>query len=162
MHVRGKPQRIMRSLLGHIAAQGVERYKKGPHTEDLRDYILDETAPLMDYVDIYYWVYPYQIQVLVRDAVMRDLTIEDTAYIWLLKFFPIAFLVVWDKPVGYDYDFPNLADYKGLAIDDEAEIPILLNKVPHERWPEAPDDRRFILYGEGAMGVQEKNKKLRP
>jgi len=109
----------------------------------------------MDYIDIFYWIYPYKIQVLARDAAMRDLRAKDTAYIWLLKFFPIAFLVVWDSPEGYQYDYPNLSDFRGLGIDDEAEIPIRLDKIPHERWPEAPDDKRFIMYGEAAMGVVE-------
>lgn len=36
--IKTKPQRVMRSLLGHLSAQGVNRYKKGPLTEPIRDY----------------------------------------------------------------------------------------------------------------------------
>lgn len=42
MHVRAKPHKIARSLIGHLCALGVDRYQKGPKTEDLREYLLDE------------------------------------------------------------------------------------------------------------------------
>jgi hypothetical protein len=158
-YVRGKPQKIARSLLGHMSAQGVDRYLKGPHTEDIRDYFLDMAKPLPSYLDIYYWVYPYQTQVLVRDVVLKDLRLEDNAYIWIMKFFPLAFLIVWDKPKGYDYNhFPNLAKWAGLAIDDEVDMPVQLSRIPHERWPEAPEQHTFLMYGEGAMGAVVKGR----
>jgi hypothetical protein len=48
LKVRARPQAIMRAVIGHIAAQGVDRYKKGPHAEAVRDYILDSSLPLPD------------------------------------------------------------------------------------------------------------------
>lgn len=97
---------------------------------------------------------------LVRDAALRDLRAKDTALIWLMKFFPIAFLVVWDKPEGYEYrQLPNLASWSSLKSDEEAELPIYLRIVPHERWPEAPENHSFLLYGDTAMGVHEKRKR---
>jgi len=48
-----KPQRIMRSLLGHISAQGVGRYRKGAITEPLKNYILDLAVPLPNEIRIY-------------------------------------------------------------------------------------------------------------
>lgn len=160
MYVRGRPQKIARSLIGHLCALGVDRYRKGPHTEDIRDYFLEPAKPLPNYLDIYYWIYPYNTQVLVRDAGLRDLRAQDPAAIWLMKFFPIAFLIVWDKPKGYDYtQFQNLAAWEHLDIDDEVEMPIHLNVVPHQRWPEAPEEHSFLLYGDAAMGVLEKPKR---
>jgi hypothetical protein len=158
-YVKGKPQKIARSLLGHLCAQGVDRYLKGPHTEDLRDYFLDSAKPLPSYLDVYYWVYPYRTQLLVRDAVLKDLHHQDPAYIWIMKFFPLAFLVVWDNPKGYVYQqFPNLGKWRQLGIDDEVDLPVQLSVVPHERWPEAPTDHTFVMYGEGAMGAFPKGK----
>lgn len=48
-----KPLRIMRSLLGHISAQGVGRYRKGAITEPLKNYILDLAVPLPNEIRIY-------------------------------------------------------------------------------------------------------------
>jgi hypothetical protein len=158
-YVKGKPQKIARSLLGHLSAQGVDRYLKGPHTEDLRDYFLDPSKHLPNYLNIYYWVYPYRTQVLVRDAVLKNLHHKEQAYIWLMKFFPLAFLVVWDNPKGYDYnEFPNLAKWSAAGIDDVVDLPVQLSVMPHERWPEAPENHTFLVYGEGAMGAFPRGK----
>lgn len=160
MRIRGKPQKIARSLIGHLCAMGVDRYQKGPHTEDIRDFFLDPAKPLPDYLDIYYWLYPYNTQVLIRDAGLRNLNVEDHAVIWLMKFFPLAFLVVWDKPKGYEYtQFPNFANWRNSNIEDEVEMPIGLNVIPHQRWPEAPEQNSFLLYGDAALGVIEKPKR---
>lgn len=160
IHVTAKPQKVVRSLIGHIMAQRLDGYLKGPHTEDLKDWFYDEQRSMPDYMKIYYWVYPYKIQVLARDSVMRDLRTDDTAYFWLMKFFPIAFWVVWDSPNGYDYPHLNsFENYRNFGPDVEAEIPVSLVSVPHERWPEAPENHRFCAFGEGAIGVIEKKPK---
>lgn len=70
MTVTEKPQRIMRSLIGHFLAQGVDGYDKGKHTEEFREYILNESINLPSFLKIYYWVYPFNKQLLVRDWVM--------------------------------------------------------------------------------------------
>lgn len=160
MNVQAKPQKVIRSLIGHLMAQRIDGFKKGPHTEDLRDWFLDESRPVPDYMKVHYWVYPYKAQILARDAVMRIIASPDTAYFWLMKFFPIAFLVIWDAPSGYN--FPNLRDFdsfRNIQPDDEVDIPIDLTDLPHERWPEAPEDNRICAFGSGAIGVTEKKPK---
>lgn len=162
LYVIGRPQKIVRSLVGHLMAQRVDGYRKGPHTEDLKDWFCDESRPMPGYMRVYYWVYPYKLQVLSRDSVMRNLRANDAAYFWLMKFFPIAFWVIWDSPEGYEYPrLRSFDDYRFLGPDEEVEIPVLLNEMPHERWPEAPDDERFCAFGEGAIGVIEKKPRAR-
>lgn len=160
MYIKAKPQKIARSLFGHLSAIGVERYLKGPHTEDMKGWFQDESRNMPDYINIHYWVFPYKTQVPVRDAALRNLQVNDVALIWLMKFFPISFLMIWNNPEGYDYpQFPNFSAYRTLGADEETDMPINLNVVPHERWPEAPEDHSFLVYGEGAMGVTEKPKR---
>lgn len=142
MFVRGKPQKIMRAVLGHLCAQGVDRYLKGPDTEPLRDYFLDDSLPLPDWINVYYWAYPYQGQVLVRDCAYLDLVIEKPVLIWFMKFFPIAFLVTWSEPEEYIFDVPNLGNWRANAIDDEVELPVPLDKTVHQYWPEAHRNAR--------------------
>ncbi len=96
---------------------------------------------MTDYTRVYYWIYPDKLQVLARDSIMRHLSANDAAYFWLMKFFPMAFWVIWDSPKGYVYpQLRSFDDYRFLDPDEEVEIPVLLNEMPHERWPEAPDD----------------------
>jgi hypothetical protein len=54
-----KPALVLRSVLGHLAARGLNNYRKGPLTEPLRDYFLDTELPLPSGLRIYYWLYPY-------------------------------------------------------------------------------------------------------
>ncbi len=155
-------KKIARALFGHLSAIGISRYKKGPHTEELKEWFFDESIHLPECINIHYWIYPYKTQGLIRDAALRNLQAKDPAVICLMKFFPIAFLMIWNNPTGYDYpQFPNFSWWRTLEPDDEVDMPINLDQVPHERWPEYPENHSFLLYGEGAMGVKEKPKKKR-
>lgn len=153
--VEGKPQRIIRSVLGHIAAQGLDRFDMGAIAKPMRNYFLNPGAKLPSSVSVYYWVYPFQKQVLIRDCALTDLTIKnhEPVSLWLMKFYPLAFMVTWDKPTNYAVDAPNLGDYRSLGIDDVVQIPIPLRPVKHEFWPEAPTTHSFLLYGDGAIGA---------
>ncbi|MCR4345817.1 MAG: hypothetical protein NUV55_01230 [Sulfuricaulis sp.] len=151
MNVKAKPQKIMRSVLGHISAQGVDRYKKGPNTEPLRDYILDPSAPLPAAINIYYWIYPFQRQVLVRDCALSDLKVGQPVVIWLMKFFPVTFMVTWNEPAGYAFRVPILSTHRTLGINGEVELPIPLRPIVHEFWPQAPTQYSFLLYGQEAI-----------
>lgn len=149
--VKGHPQRIMRAILGHISAQGVDRYLKGPETEEIRDYFLDETLPLPDSLNIYYWAFPFNRQVLVRDCAYLDLNVGKPVVIWLMKFFPIAFMVTWKEPAGYNFQMPNLAVWGREPIDHEVELPLPLNGIVEPYWPEAPTESSIVTYGQEAV-----------
>ena len=82
------PAAVTRSVLGHIAAQGINRYKKGPLTEAFRDYILDPTLPLPHSLRLYFWLYPHRPQVLIRDAAFTEIGRRAHFCFWLMKFFP--------------------------------------------------------------------------
>lgn len=109
--LRAEPQKIMRSLLGHISAQGVGRYKKGPLTEGIRDYFLDETKSLPNGLKIYFWPYPYNRHVMARDCGYLDTRVRAPVAIWFLKFFPAAFLVTFDEPAVYSFPFVCLSSW---------------------------------------------------
>ena len=66
-NIRAQPHKIMRAVLGHLSAVGTDRYRKGPHTEAVRDYLLNEQLALPTALKIYYWIYPNKEQVLIRD-----------------------------------------------------------------------------------------------
>lgn len=152
--VRGKPQAIMRSLLGHISAQGVDRYKKGPLTEAIRDFFLDTTRPLPASLRIFYWAYPYRPHVMARDAAYLDIPSGKTFAIWMLKFLPIAFLVAWDETIGLDYPIHSFEPWRDCAFDLEVDLPVNLRSIPPEYWPEAPSGHSVLAYGKEAMFVK--------
>lgn len=146
-----KPQRIMRSLLGHLAAQGVDRYKKGDITEPLRDYILNGEYPLPEAIRIYCWPFPYSKHVMARDCGLSDLRIGKPFTCWFLKFFPVGFLATFSQPVEYTLPGVELSRWRSIGIDDEVHVSFPLRSIPAQYWPEAPTNTSMVMYGKEAI-----------
>ena len=128
--VVGQPQAIMRSLIGHLSAQGVDRYRKGPQTDGLRDYILDSSLPLPTPLRVFYWAYPHRSHVIVRDAVYIDLGVGQPFAIWFQKFFPVAFMVTWDGPETLPFPVQGLQPWRAVSYAEQAELPISPASAP--------------------------------
>ena len=144
--VRVFPQKLLRSVLGHLCAVGVDRYEKGSITEPLRDYLLDYTQSLPSRLGVYFWPYPNGEQVIARDLAYTDLQQDAVFGIWLLKFQPVAFMVTWDEPDSHRFPVNSLTPWGDCPYDYEANIPVNL-EVPHSHWPEAPTRSTFITGG---------------
>jgi hypothetical protein len=152
--IPAQPQAILRSLLGHMAAQGVDRYEKGAITETLRDYFLDTALPLPEGIRVFYWAYPHRSHVMVRDAAYLELGHGKPFALWFLKFFPIAFLVAWDEPGRLPFPVQQLHHWGELPYEAEVELPVSLRPLPPELWPEAPTETSVIVYGQEALNVR--------
>jgi hypothetical protein len=150
----GQPQAILRSLLGHLTAQGVDRYLKGPGTEVLRDYMLDTSLPLPGFLRVFYWAYPHQSHIMVRDAACVDIRQGKPFVMWFLKFFPIAFMVTWDGPPTMPFPVNSFEEWRAVPFDSQVDLPFRLRPLPPEHWPEAPTDDTIISYGREAINVR--------
>lgn len=157
-----KPQAVMRSILGHLMAQGINRYAKGPLTEPLRDYMLNQTASLPAPIRFYYWFYPYREQVLVRDAGRLEIAIKTSLVFWLMKFFPLAFFITFNEPNDRVYVLANLDEYGNEPFECVREIVLPIFPLVHAKWPEAPNDGSLILYGEQALSGMPRARIVRP
>jgi hypothetical protein len=149
MTIPAMPGRIVRAVWGHLAAVGVDRYPKGPDTEALRDFFFDESLSIPDGINVYYWVYPYRRQVLIRDAGITDMRGPSHATYWLMKFYPLAF-AVWRSEGSYGLNFRDLAALSptpGAVVDVRVE----LTRLPPELWLEAPTDTQAIMYGRDSI-----------
>jgi len=152
--VRAKPQSILRSLVGHMSAQGVDRYEKGNLTEALRDYFLDPTLPLPNGLNAFYWAYPHRSHIMFRDAAYLDIRVGNPFAFWMLKFFPIAFMITWDKPTPLDHHISTFESWRNIPFDAAVDIPITLRPIPPVHWPETPTDYTMILYGQEAVYIK--------
>lgn len=141
----------MRAIFGHLAAQGVERYLKGPETEYLRDAFLDPGISLPENIRFYYWPFPHHGCVIFRDAAYLDMPTGNVAVIWLMKFFPISFMVAWEKTDAPMFRLPCLSNLRAENADQEIEIPLRFTEIPHRYWPEAPSETSVVTYGQEAM-----------
>lgn len=141
----------MRAVLGHLSAQGVDRYKKGPDTETIRDYLLDQRSVLPEALNIYYWVYPSQSVILVRDAAYLDLRNSKPFVAWFIKCFPLAFLVAWDAAPQFSFPVHELGPWRDVSFEYETELPVRLRPLPPDNWPENPSDSHVIVNGREAV-----------
>lgn len=152
--IKTKPQLLARSVFGHIAAQGVDRYQKGPRTEEWARFFQDETLPMPEGMHLYYWIYPYRRQVLMRDAVIGQLGLPGAALMWMMKFYPLAFLI-WQSNTGLALKHRDLSVYRSAKPDDEIDVMLDLRPVPHELLLEAPRTDQLIMYGQEAVIAED-------
>lgn len=151
-----KPQNVMRSVLGHLCAQGVDRYLKGKATERLAWYLTERTTTLPTSIEVYWWVYPFRHQVVARDMAYLDVPSGHVMSTWMMKFFPLAFLVVFERPRQFQFPLNELSAFRDCDSDEDAEIVIDCRSVMHQHWPEAPTDNAAIMYGPEASFARER------
>lgn len=148
------PGLVARSVLGHLFAVGLERTERTPLLRAAADFILDENLPLPDGIDVHYWVYPYRRQVALRDASMlTDFFKSPPIVFWCLKFFPLGFMVTWANEHPRRLALASLRDYMLNGGVHHSDIPLYLDRVPHQLWPEVPSNEGALLYGDAAVGT---------
>jgi hypothetical protein len=148
INVETKPQKLIRAILGHLVAAKSE-LDDVVFDQQVRDFIFDETASLPEEINVFYWIYPYPIQVVIRDIALNSKRGDFSNFMFchLLKYFPVAYLVSTAK----EYErLASLTRHRASKLADVVELPIELRNAPNQDWPEAPD-RGSILLGGQAM-----------
>lgn len=158
-----RPQRLMKSVVGHSMAMSNNGYVDSPRYKLLTQYVLDEDSVLPDHVNIYYWLYPYPSQTLIKGFGVVDFKTHSKIIGHLIKFFPIAFLVTYGQYEGKPLGICDLEPYRMATIHEEVDVPILLYPLQDERWPESPRDHTAVLLNEqnSILGRPKPNKKAR-
>lgn len=145
-----KPQRLIRSVVGHILAGKLPIAGNppisAPFPDALRNYFLDQTSNIPDKVEVYYWLYLSNKQIVINSLAIRSATGEGfISGSCLLKFFPLAFWVVWDKPTLFPISFAKIPKDKVKGLNDTCEIIIDLRNIPSLDYPEVPGEGRYII-----------------
>lgn len=153
MYVPSKVNRLVRSVVGHLLAHGVGEHRAGTMMDELTNYFLDESAAFPAGLKLYYWIYPYNDQVLVKGAGLSLHYWNAFAVFSLLKFYPLSFFFVLDEPPEWCIPYERLDPLLSSAIEDEAMVRISFRGLPVQRWPEAPVDTGTVLHCPGAMGA---------
>lgn len=156
--IKATPDKIIRAVIGHLLAAKSE-IDESKLDKQLRGYVFNEKAKLPDNLYIYYWVYPYEQTVLLRDFALlywRE-GVKKQGFFQLLKYFPIAFLVTDQS----EFDgLQELTVFKNLKSD--VDIPIRLNNIMEHDYPERVDDNTVMFMSkETSNGVYARPKKGR-
>ena len=154
-----EPNKVVRAVVGHLMAVGNDRYGSEGVPGKLSEYFLNEKSILPPEFGVYCWVYPYRRNILIRDAGMcLDFPSMNFVFFWLIKYFPVAFLVTYEEPDSVTFKMPNLTDLLSEDISKIASLSLELSSVPKQNWPEAPMRSSVVLYSQDAYGAHEKSK----
>ncbi|MBW4487102.1 MAG: hypothetical protein KME12_04865 [Trichocoleus desertorum ATA4-8-CV12] len=148
--VECQPNAIMRSILGHLLAA---KTKTDEVVIDnlIRPCLTDSSLPIHDDIHIFYWVYPYEEIIILRDFAMPAVrsNLQKPGFFNMIKFYPIAFLITH-----------QLSSYEGLLSlhkfnqtppDQKANIRINLRSVRSNTWPEECNGmENYLLLGQAA------------
>lgn len=150
IHPLVKPQRIARSVVGHLlAAVAVEETKTGlvstPIEDSLREYFLDKSKPIPKNLEIYYWLYPSRNQIIIKHMMKSSMRYRENIFGHVIKFLPLGFWLVWNKREGIDLNLNNLVPEKMMGIDDVKQIQLNLYSIPRLSFPEKPEGDESIF-----------------
>lgn len=124
IHHRVKPQRVMKSVIGHLLASK-ETHENSQFDVLMRAYVLEPDMPLPEEINVFYWVYPYRNQRVLREFAKCTIFGDSHSLevMQLLKYFPIAYLCSYS---GEYKNLPTLSQYRNATLDEEFEVPIHL------------------------------------
>jgi hypothetical protein len=147
--VECQPNAIIRSILGHILAAKTQT-DNVVIDQLIRTCILDDSLPIHDDIHVFYWVYPYEKTVILRDFGMPAVRgrFDVPGFFNMIKFYPIAFLATHRLPEYENLD--SLSQFNKLSPNDKANIPIRLSPLRNATWPEQCDMENFLMVGRAA------------
>jgi hypothetical protein len=129
----------------------------------LRGFFLDASAPPPPDLTVYCWPYPSERHVIVRGFVRGSLGSGLAPVLGdLLKFYPLGFWVVWQKPDHLKLDLPDLTEGWPDDTDGEIRLSLSLRSVPGVNWPEAPSGMEALLLDFGRSHVATARRHQQP
>jgi hypothetical protein len=121
--------------------------------DELTNYFLDEKASFPKSIKLYYWVYPYPEQIILKGFSASLHYWNTFAVCMLLKFFPISFFFVVNEPSGWELLIDRLDLGLPQSIDEEVRIRLQFANLPAQRWPEFPGDSGIVMHTPGATAA---------
>lgn len=143
VNITTKPIRLIKGILSHILTAKLN-IDSVLTDQRIRTYLSSDNEKLPDEINIYYWIYPYDCTIIMRDFLVPTTPgiYSETTFCDMVKSFPVTFLV------GRTPNFRNLdslTKYKNLGIDDEVEMPVNLQKLHDYDFPERVDENNIVF-----------------
>lgn len=147
-----RPNLVAKAIAGHLLAGRLREDmtappESAPFPDLLRRYFLDPTARLPEGLEIYCWPYPSEVQVIAQAIGGVWLGTGTLLIFAVLKFFPLGFLVAFERPPALEMKPPLLVRDREAATDASQMLGFDFRKdVPRIDWPEKPDDDGRLVY----------------
>jgi len=122
-----KPQEIARAVIGHLLASVPAEFAGeppavAPMQDAMRQYFLDPNRPMPNELEVFYWAFPSSKVVILRSVVLADVRDSSSRSLLafdLLKFFPLGFMVTWQRPATVNIGLPLLLPARDLLSTAE-------------------------------------------
>lgn len=149
LQVETQPNAVVRSILGHLVAARLSS-DPGLFDPQVSELILDDSKPIPREINVFYWIYPYAQQIVLRDGLMPTIRgrSADLQRFGVLKYFPLAFLVT-DASAYEGLD--QLSAWRYEPSSFRTQIAIDLQGAQDPYWPEAPAPDNWLFGGEELM-----------
>jgi hypothetical protein len=144
--VEAQPNAVVRAVLGHLVAARLSS-RPGLFDSQVGELILDDSKLIPPNINIFYWIYPYAQQIVLRDALMPAVRgrYADFQRFCLLKYFPLAFLVTTaDSYEG----LASLTSWRNEPNAFRVQLRIDLHAARDPYWPEAPAPDNWLFGGQ--------------
>lgn len=148
-----QPGLVARAVCGHILSIGVDYAPAGNMGQAMAAFVLDSASRPPPELKIYYWLYPYWGQVLVRSMGLQVRLGAPTLVCSLMKYMPLAFMVTWAPDPRLKIPYPNLMAYVPATADAEIDIPLDFKIIPSQHYPEAPPSDGITVHGRDAYNA---------
>jgi hypothetical protein len=144
------PQRVARSVVGHLLASAkVEQDKTGssapPMHRAMRDYFMNPDHALPISISIYVWPYFATRQVIIPVFAKGRLGVKRSIFGSLLKFYPLAFWLVYDPDRTPDLPLAQLVPRHSTVLNEVRDLVLPLQHIPPVGWPETPGRSDIII-----------------
>ena len=107
-------------------------------------------------LEVYYWIYPSNKQVVINSLGIGSAMGEGfIASSCVLKFFPLAFWIVWDKPDSFPINLTKIPKNSLKGLDDTCEIIVDLRSLPSLDYPEKSGDKHISMLCNGSSFVAQ-------
>jgi len=158
-----KPVNLMKAVFGHLLAANTIELDEASCNNAMRECFLDVGLPVPGDIHVFYWLYPYEIQVIKQDIVMparRGHFDDGFGFFKILKYFPVAYMVT--DLAAYE-GLPELTVHRGARFDETLDVNIHFDKKYRWEWPDLVDPGNFIFMGATGMeGLYGRPKKKGP
>lgn len=145
IYFKTQPNFLVKAILAHLLSAKVD-IDEVEFDEKIRGFILDENSTIPDDIHIFYWIYPYHKTIIIRDSIMPTVRgkFNNFSLFQILKYFPIAYLITDAN------SYENLPELTKYCFDDnlkQIEIPINLERIEGDNWPEIVDNSNIFSGG---------------
>jgi hypothetical protein len=167
VRINCKPNRIARSLIGHIFAahsvkETIEKIESLGAGESLRKYLLNPAAEFPFDWRLYCWPYFSRKQVIIRHAGFGDFSAPEPAksllYGHIIKFFPLGFWFVHNQPPECHIHTYEVTPIGSANLDIDESLVFDFRSMPAVGFPEHPVGNQIMLMSDEQGSVASPRK----